>query len=151
MAKWIFLLFSSLFAVQIELGGIGLDVEVADTDKTRRVGLSGRSELPDGTGMLFVHDRSQILQFWMKDTKIPLSIGFFDGKRRLINCEDMDPPRGESQKLPIYKSKAPAVYALEVPKGWFKEHNIKPGMRFEFVKNAFSDQANSVKWLRSIN
>jgi uncharacterized membrane protein (UPF0127 family) len=144
MIKWILLLFSPLFAVQIELGGVRLEVEVANTPEEMEIGLSGRTELPEGTGMLFVYGHPQIARFWMKDTKIPLSIGFFDAKKRLTQREDMDPPKKEDKKLTIYRSKVHAVYALEVPQGWFEKHHIKPGMRFSFVKNPFPDQANSI-------
>ena len=32
-----------------------------------------------------------------------------------------------------YPSHSPAMYALEMPKGWFKKHGVKAGATFTFV------------------
>ena len=145
MWKWLFILITSLSALQIEIGGAVIDVEVADTPEAMRIGLSGRNALPEGTGMLFVYKKPEILSFWMKDTLIPLSIGFFDANRVLLQIENMSCVPIQAEKLPIYKSERPALYALEVPQGWFTRHAIKPGMRFKVGKNAFPDQKNPIK------
>jgi uncharacterized membrane protein (UPF0127 family) len=121
----------SLFAAQIEIQQHVLDVEIADTPAERERGLMGRRELPDGTGMLFIYPEPDILNFWMKNTLIPLSIAFFDEDRVLINILDMDLPKEDP--LPIYSSDGPAKYALEVRQGWFDERNIGPGAKFSFL------------------
>jgi hypothetical protein len=120
---------------QISINDVPLTVELAITPVKRQIGVMGRSTLPEGTGMLFVFDRPQNLSFWMKNTKIPLSIGFFDEQGRLISIENMDPPNG-SEELPVYKSKKIAKYALEVPQGWFERHQIRPSMRFVWRSSA---------------
>lgn len=116
---------------QIHLGEACLDVEIANTEASRRQGLMFRKELPDGKGMLFIHDGSQTLSYWMKNTSIPLSIAFFDENSILLNIEEM-PPYKDDASLQSFKSIAPARYALEVPQGWFERHNIRPGMKFSF-------------------
>ncbi|MES2272581.1 MAG: DUF192 domain-containing protein, partial [Chlamydiota bacterium] len=82
---WIFLLltlcplfFHGMATAQIELGDQILTVELADTEVSITHGLMGRKTLRPGYGMLFVYKKPQILSFWMKNTLIPLSIGFFD-------------------------------------------------------------------------
>lgn len=107
-----------------------LSVELAITPEERSIGLMGRTALPDGSGMLFMFDEPKILTFWMKNTRIPLSVGFFDEKHRLINIEEMDVPCGNN--LPVYQSREKAKYALEVPKGWFQKNGIQPHVRFEW-------------------
>lgn len=118
--------------IHIRIQNEYLTVELARTESERAFGLMSRKELPDGTGMLFIYEKPAILSFWMKNTRIPLSIGFFDAGRRLINILDMNPPVGTG--LPVYQSASPALYALEVPQGWFKNHGVKPFMRFEWEK-----------------
>jgi len=118
-------------AEQIQLGDQVLTVEVARTDEERAKGLSGRDELQDGQGMLFLFKRPRMLGFWMKNTQIPLSIGFFNEKRELINTLDMTPAPAPPYKL--YRSRAPALYALEVPQGWFEKHQIGQGAKFSFL------------------
>ena len=138
--RYIFLLLvSCLCAEEIQLGRAVIDVEIADTKALRKKGLGGRDSLADGKGMLFVFDSPQMTSFWMKDTKIPLSIGFFDANKKLIQRVDMYLPN-KSEPLKVYKSEKPILYALEVPMGWFRKNKIQPGETFQW-----SDSDKSVK------
>lgn len=116
--------------------GTQLTVEVARTDEQRGHGLMFRQSLKSGTGMLFEFPQEAPLGFWMKNTLIPLSIGYFDKNRTLIEVIDMEPPVGpvRDENLPRYPSSRPAMFALEVPKGWFLEKKIKPGSKFSYKK-----------------
>ena len=49
-------------------GDIKVKVEIVDTVESRALGLSGRAELKDGNGMLFVFDDVGKYNFWMKNT-----------------------------------------------------------------------------------
>jgi uncharacterized membrane protein (UPF0127 family) len=123
--------FLLLFSEQIQLGKEIIRVEVVDTCETRARGLMGRESLEEGQGMLFVYETPEKLTFWMKNTKIPLSIAFFNEDKILVNSLDMDVPKGNS--LLLYRSEGPAKYALEVPQGWFKKHGIAKGTKFSFL------------------
>ncbi len=107
-----------------------LSVEVAKTTEEKEKGLMGRTSLKANQGMLFVYEKPTILTFWMKNTYIPLSIGFFNESKELIDIQDMPPPQNDLAPLIIYKSGGPAQYALEVPLGWFQKHKIQPGAKF---------------------
>lgn len=125
------LLFSALSGAQIEIAGHILEVEIADTHAARAKGLMGRTELPEGHGMLFVYEHAQRLCFWMKGTLIPLSIAFFDEDKICIGILDMEPA---TSKSPVrYRCTAPALYALEVPQGWFERQGIRRGDKFSFL------------------
>jgi uncharacterized protein len=114
------------------LGGHTLVVEMAIQPQEQMRGLMFRKSLGEGRGMLFVYENEFPLSFWMKNTFIPLSIGFFNKNRELINVVDMAPVTSEmQQQLPSYKSARPAKYALEVNQGWFKKNNILTGSKFE--------------------
>ena len=130
------LIFFSIFGEAkektIRLGKEVLSVEIADTFETRNRGLMGRKDLPEGKGMLFVYDKAYQLTFWMKDTLIPLSIAFFDEQKTLLQMLDMNPPIGDI--LIKYHCTLPALYALEVPQGWFEKHKIKVGDKFSFLE-----------------
>lgn len=122
---------------KIKLGTQTLVVEIADNNAKLAQGLMFRKSLPEGTGMLFVFPNEEVRSFWMKNTFIPLSIGYFNSNRELIDIQDMTPVRSEMQvDLPTYVSKAPAQYALEVPKGWFGKHKIKLKQKFSFLKGS---------------
>lgn len=100
-------------------------VEVADTPETRGLGLMHRTELPPGTGMLFIFEEEKPLSFWMKNTLIPLDIFYFTATGALVSRTTMTPCRSDS--CPSYPSEGPAKYALEVPAGTGEKHKIGTG------------------------
>ncbi len=81
-----------------------------------------REEVPEGTGMLFVFEREEILSFWMKNTYVPLSVAYADRSGRILEIHDMEP-----ESLAPVRSSRPAQYALEVPRGYFERVGIRPG------------------------
>ena len=134
-----------LQTAELEIGGRTLTVEIAETPRMRERGLMGRTALGSGEGMLFVFDTPEVLSFWMKDTLIPLSIGFFDEEKRLINTAEMSPhPRGGGTP-PSTQSSSPAQYALEAPKNWFRENKITPGMKFTLQRSGKIDRIVGVR------
>lgn len=112
----------------IEVNGVPLRVEVAQTDEDRLQGLMNRDQLPEDQGMLFVFTTPRILSFWMRNTFIPLDIAFINEKGIIVDIQTMQ-PIDESKH---YISTAPALYALEVNAGWFKKHKIKKGDQITF-------------------
>ena len=88
-----------------------------------------REKIPDGTGMLFVFDRDQILSFWMKNTPHPLSIAYIDSRGKIRNIYDMTP-----FSLASVVSTVSVRYALEVPQGWFEKVGVKVGDIVEGIK-----------------
>ena len=96
--------------------------EVAATPEERERGLMHRQELPDGTGMLFVFQDSEERSFWMANTFVPLDIAYMDEDYAIVSILAMRP-----LDRSLYPSGAPAMYALEVPQGWFEAHGIGVG------------------------
>jgi uncharacterized membrane protein (UPF0127 family) len=111
----------------MELGGVPIHVEVARTDAERSRGLMYREKLGQDWGMLFVYPRAERLSFYMRNTKIPLSIAFLDDGRVVRDIQDMT-PFDET----LHVSKAPARYALEMEQGWFARRNVAPGSVAKF-------------------
>ena len=105
-------------------------VEVADTEKLRRRGLSGREYLANDKGMLFVMDGPSWMRMWMKDCRIPLDVLYFDRDKKLINFHSMAVPSAEQadSDLPEYPSDKPARYALEVAGGRARQLGLKQGL-----------------------
>ena len=118
-------------------------IELADTDETRTRGLMERTSLPDDGGMLFLFQKPEVHQFWMKNTRIPLDILFLDkgGQITAIHTMAVEPPQapGESDegyhaRLPLYSSVRPAIAAIELNAGMAETLGLKPGQRLPEVK-----------------
>ena len=99
-----------------------VNAEIAEKAEDRNHGFMERKTIPDGTGMLFVFDRDQILSFWMKNTPHPLSIAYIDSKGKIRDIYDMTP-----YSLSSIISTVSVRYALEVPQGWYKKNGITEG------------------------
>jgi len=110
--------------VPLTINGNKLTVEVARTTEQQMTGLMYRFSLKPDHGMVFVFERSEPRAFWMKNTYIPLSIAFVAADGRIINIDDMA-PRDETS----HPSAGPAMYAIEMRKGWFAEKGIRAGDR----------------------
>ena len=96
--------------------------EIAEKTEDRNHGFMERKNIPDGTGMLFVFEKDQILSFWMKNTPHPLSIAYIDSKGKIRDIYDMTP-----YSLSSIISTVSVRYALEVPQGWYKKNDITVG------------------------
>jgi len=118
---------SDLPIVTIDASGgkkVEVRVEIADGIFEQQRGLMHRTSLGEDRGMLFVYQREQPLSYWMKNTKIPLSIAYIDSKGRITDILDMKPL---DDKPPHYVSSEPAKYALEVNQGFFDERGVEVG------------------------
>jgi uncharacterized membrane protein (UPF0127 family) len=106
-----------------------LDVELADSEWLRAIGLMCRDAMPENHGMIFIFPEEKLLTFWMKNTRIPLTVGYFDKNKILVDTYDME-PMNENK---VYKASKNSLYALETNQGWFKKNKVKPGCKFEFI------------------
>jgi len=102
--------------------------EVARTDAERERGLMNRTEVPDGTGMFFVFDDAQIRTLWMSNTYVALDVAFLNANLTVLDIQQM-----ESETTTFHDSAAPAMFVLEVPKGWLAAHQVRVGARAELV------------------
>lgn len=96
--------------------------EIAAKDPERQHGFMERKKIPDGTGMLFVFAKDEVLNFWMKNTPHPLSIAYIDRDGVIVDIFDMTP-----FSLSNVTSTRSVRYALEVPQGWFERAGISKG------------------------
>ena len=116
----------------VELDGSRYAVEIADDNAERARGLMFRDELVAGHGMLFIHDREEPQAYWMKNTRIPLDILYFDGERRLVAQQREVPPCPDGTPCPSYPSRAPARYVLELDAGEALRMELRNGERITF-------------------
>lgn len=115
---------SALGLVSLTIGDNELWVEVADDPDERARGLMYRDGLPWDRGMLFIYGESRHLGFWMKNTRVSLSIAFIQDNGRIAEIRDMKPFDENT-----VESSVPCLYALEVNQGWFEKKGVKVGDR----------------------
>ena len=112
----------------VELGGQRYSVEIANDDTERARGLMFRDEMAADHGMLFVHEREEPQAYWMKNTKIPLDILYFDTGLKLVSQQRDVPPCALGNGCPPYASKGAARYVLELNAGQAARLGLRDGM-----------------------
>ena len=117
-----------------------LCVQTAEVMPARFQGLSDRDSLDGYNGMIFVYDEDVQNQFTMRNTRIPLSIAFFDAEGRFVSAKDMAPCQSDGF-CPTYQSDGPYRYALEVPQGQLGAMGIAPGSVLELGERGCKPQA----------
>ncbi len=109
-----------------------LDVEIAQTDEQRGYGLMNRDSLDPDSGMVFLYlDGNSTGSFYMKNTRIPLSIAFFDVDGRILEILDMEPCLKEP--CPTYDPGVAYRGALEVNQGAFDQWGVRTGDTISLV------------------
>lgn len=116
----------------VELAGTRYNVELAQNDETRARGLMFRDQMDADHGMLFVHDREEPQAYWMKNTRIPLDILYFDSQRRLVGQQRDVPPCSAGDMCPPYPSFNPALYVLELNAGQAAKLKLEDGAELTF-------------------
>lgn len=97
--------------VTVTAGSSGpVRVEVADTPEERAVGLMRRTEVPRGTGMVFLYDAPATGKYFMFDVPVPLT-AVFALAGRVVHVVDMPPcPSRVPQECPVYGPEAATTY-----------------------------------------
>jgi uncharacterized membrane protein (UPF0127 family) len=114
-----------------------LRLEVARTEQQREHGLMDRRTLPEHTGMIFVFDEDQPVQFWMKDTLVPLDMVFIaaNGTVRSVEANvPAVPVNASDDKIP--RRNGSAKYVIELPAGEAAKDGIRAGTRLPDVTAA---------------
>ncbi len=112
----------NLHPLDLKVRGVAIVAEVAATPQARAQGLMYRKQLRENRGMLFIFSKSDYYSMWMSNTYIPLSVAFLSERGVILNIEDMAPLTTEP-----HSAAAPAKFALEMNRGWFKAHRVKAG------------------------
>jgi uncharacterized membrane protein (UPF0127 family) len=112
---------------EVRFATTSIAVEVADTEALRNQGLSGRSGLAPGQGMLFVFDDDNPAQIWMKDMLFPIDIVWLGDNGTVITVTPDVSPDTYPQ---IFSPAQWARYVLELPAGYARSQGIAEGAKF---------------------
>src|SRR3989304_2748950 len=102
-------------------------VEIADEPRKWAQGLMNRRSLAAGSGMIFIFPESEVQEFWMKDTLLPLDMLFADGEGKSITIHENAPACLPPRTCPTYQSTAPVLYVLEINGGMSHKKGIRLG------------------------
>ncbi len=104
-------------------------LEVAQTDAARTLGLGNRLSMPTDHGMIFVYPRPALTCFWMKDMHFALDILWVDSQKRIVyEAPDVTPksyPR-------TYCTPVAAQYVIELYAGQATRSHLVTGSQLSF-------------------
>lgn len=112
---------------ELRLGNVLFLARIAATPEQQSKGLMHLVTLPENEGMLFVFNQPDRRSFWMKNTHLPLDIGFFDSKGILREVFPLIP----YEERPVRSTDSDILLALEMNRGWFENHALEPGARLD--------------------
>ena len=121
---------AQLPVVTLNAGIHVIRAELANSFESRARGLMRRESLGPNQGMLFIFPEETRHCMWMKNTLIPLSVAFLDAKGQIINIAEMQPHSEQS-----HCAARPALYALEMTKGWFSAKGVRSGTMIQGLRN----------------
>ena len=114
----------------IEVSGVRIFIEIADTPEKQQEGLSGREVLGENEGMLFIFSSKDTRpSFWMKGMLIPLDFIWIDDNRVIQVHKNVQPPKPDTpeRELQVLAPEYPIDYVLEVNAGFVEKNNVQVG------------------------
>jgi uncharacterized membrane protein (UPF0127 family) len=105
-----------------------IDIEIANTEYERELGLMKRKSMEENQGMLFIFPVEKMQSFWMRNTLISLDMIFVNAKKEIVTI------RKDTKVLSdqSYPSTKPAKYVIEVDAGFSDRYNIRVGDRISW-------------------
>src|SRR4051812_10590835 len=125
----------------IKVGGQTVQMQIAALPAELQKGLMFRKTMGEDEGMIFVFTSPQQQGFWMRNTTLPLDIGYFDPSGELKEIYPMYP----LDERPVTSRARNIQFCLEMNQGWFKRHDVKPGDKLDLKAVAGALKARDLK------
>ncbi len=104
---------------------VKIDIEIADNDYERQLGLMNRESMEEHQGMLFIFPVERYQSFWMLNTLFSLDMIFINKDNEIVTIHKNTEPLSQQS----YPSSKPATYVLEVVAGFTDKYGIKEGFK----------------------
>ena len=112
---------------------LAIRAEIADTEEETQAGLMFRQSLGKDEGMLFIYPKAAVVNFWMKNTLIPLDMVFISEDFTVVKIHHAVPCTEEP--CPLYNSEQPVKYVLEINENLTTAYGIQEGSsRVEIIR-----------------
>ena len=120
----------------IRVDDVVLQVQIADSQPRRVLGLMHQEELPYDQGMIFIFDSVGQYSMWMRNVQFPLDMIWFDKDGVAVHIEKMVPPcltALEAMACPSIAPEVDALYVLEATGGFVDMHDIQVGSQLYLI------------------
>lgn len=104
--------------------GATINADISDSQLLQYQGLSGRTELLSGTGMLFIFPENGQYRFWMKDMKFSIDMIWLDENKKIVYIKEHAIPESYPE---AFGPLTPTRYVLEIPDGKAKVYKFELG------------------------
>lgn len=104
-------------------GERAIDIEVAESDEEKALGLMFRTSLADNRGMIFHYGTPQEITMWMRNTYIPLDMLFIRADGTILRIERRAQPLSDR----VIYSQGHAIAVLELAGGAAERLGVEPG------------------------
>jgi uncharacterized membrane protein (UPF0127 family) len=119
---------TATLVLNTDTGPHNFNIEIAKTPSEKILGLMYRRSLPADAGMLFLYDRPQPVNFWMRNTYIPLDMVFIGADGRVQRIESHTEPFS----LAAISSDGEAEAVLELNAGTTDAIGLKVGDEVDY-------------------
>jgi hypothetical protein len=110
---------------------VSIDIEIADDDAKREVGMMGRPVMEEHQGMLFVFDEEFLASFWMRNCPLSLDMIFINKQEKIVTIHKNTKPFSDDS----YSATAMTLFVLEVNAGFTDKYGIKEGDMISWKRN----------------
>lgn len=109
-------------------------VEIVRTEADRARGLSGRHDLCNTCGMLFVFDTPGFYSFWMKDMYFDIDIIWISHGKIVHLSENVNHKGGVNE---VINTPCRVTDVLEVPAGYISSNSVMIGQSVRYRRGVF--------------
>jgi uncharacterized membrane protein (UPF0127 family) len=116
-----------------------IDIQIANNEYDRELGLMFRKHMQEDRGMLFIFPQEGTQSFWMHNTYIPLDMIFVNANDQIVKIQNADKTLSDQ----TYSSVKPAQYVIEVNLGFAKKYGLKVGDKISWSKTQTNMESSS--------
>jgi uncharacterized membrane protein (UPF0127 family) len=109
--------------VKVWLGREEMLAEIAREPVQVATGMMFRTNLAENAAMIFVFDRPDPKNFYMRNCTVPLSAAYIQPDGTIAEIVDLQP----GDERGVQSKSTNLQFVLEVPQGWFQRHNVSTG------------------------
>ena len=112
-----------LTTTKLYVGPEEITAELAVTRMQIMTGMMFRTNMLEMEGMLFAFPDIEQRAFYMKNTRVPLSVAYIDPDGTILELHDLKP----LDETPVFSKSDQIQFVLEMNQGWFSRHNVSTG------------------------